>query len=271
MAIALPARSRPLRVVFCTRGGLFGERVLQRLRACDGIELCGIVRSKRIYDASYGFLRGAAAYLRRCGMAYSLYLLCATDIADALCALSRLRRARPKDTARQATVPVLATADLNDSRGLAFLRACAPELLVSAFFDQRLREEALAVPARGCVNIHPSLLPAFRGVDPVLQARLQGADRLGVTVHYMTPELDCGNILAQHAMSMPGRDSVFALTAQLFARGAELLIDALARIERGDPGEPQPPGGSYESWPTRSELRALHASGDSLIRLTDFG
>ena len=272
-AEALPAALAPcpraLRVVFCTRGGLFGERVLQRLRACEGIELCGIVRSKRIFDARYGFVRGALEYLRRCGLSYSLYLLCATDIADAFCALGQGRTA-PKQAAREPAVPVLATADLNAARGLAFLRACAPDLLVSAFFDQRLREEALAVPARGCVNIHPSLLPAFRGVDPVLQARIQGASRIGVTVHYMTPELDRGNLIAQHAMSMPAKGSVFALTSELFGRGAELLVDSLAKIGRGDPGQPQPPGGSYESWPTRSEVRALRAAGDTLIRLADF-
>jgi len=261
--------SRPLRVVFCTRGGLFGVRVLRRLRACEGIELCGIVRSNRVFDARYGFLRGAFEYLRRCGLAYSLYLLCATDIADALCAISRLRR-RPKDAAPDRAIPTLATADLNDPRGLAFLRQCSPDLLVSAFFDQRLREEVLAVPARGCVNIHPSLLPAFRGVDPVLQARIQGASRIGVTVHYMTPELDRGNLIAQQAVSMPGQGSVFALTAQLFDQGAQLLIDSLASIARGDRGAPQPPGGSYESWPTRREVRALRACGDTLIRLTDF-
>lgn len=268
-AAALAATSdlaqRPLRVVFCTRGGLFGERVLAHLRACDRIDLCGVVRSSRVFNAAYGFVRGSLAYLRHSGIAYSLYLLCATDISDAICAMDRQRGPSvPR-------IPVHTTRDLNDERGLRFLRECAPDVLVSAFFDQRLHEQALGIPRHGCVNIHPSLLPAFRGVDPVLQARLQGRRHMGVTVHYMTPALDAGNLLAQQAIDTGDSASIFETTTLLFDRGARLLTrEALARIEDGDPGTPQPPGGSYESWPTPAEIRMLRAGGWSLLRLSDF-
>jgi len=265
LAAASERARRPLRVVFCTRGGLFGELVLRRLRACQRIELCGIVRSSRIHHARYGFVRGALAYLSHSGLAYSLYLLCATDIADAVCAASRLRRDRvPR-------VPVHTTRNLNDAHGLRFLQACAPDLIVSAFFDQRLREAVLAVPPRGCVNIHPSLLPAFKGVDPVLQMRLQGLNRMGVTVHYMTPAFDAGNLLAQQAVDTASDRSIFATTALLFSKGADLFTgEALARIERGEAGTPQPAGGSYDTWPTRAQIRALRAGGGALLRLSDF-
>ena len=265
LAAASKDNTRPLRVVFCTRGGLLGECVLARLLSCDRIELCGIVRSSRVYDAQYGFLRGAAAYLRRTGLAYSLYLFCATDIGDAICALRRLTRPR------LSRIPVHTTPDLNDERGLGFLRHCAPDLLVSAFFDQRLREDALAIPSRACVNIHPSLLPAFRGVDPVLQARLRGERRMGVTVHYMVPALDAGNFLAQRSVDTGDNASIFETTALLYDLGAMLLTQvALGQIEAGDPGTPQPPGGSYESWPSPAEIRMLRSGGRTLIRLSDY-
>lgn len=260
-------RPRRLRTVFCTRGGLFGERVLSRLAACERIELVGIVRSSRVFHADYGFARGALAYLRCSGLAYSLYLLCATDLADAVCALARLRGSHPP-TPR---VPAHTTRNLNDSPGLRFLEKCEPDLIVSAFFDQRLRPEALAIPRFGCVNIHPSLLPALRGVDPVLQARIRGAERIGVTVHYMTPALDAGNVLAQEAIDLPRSSSIFESTARLFDRGAQLLTgEVLERIERRDPGAAQPSGGSYQSWPSREEIRALRVGGGRLVRARDF-
>jgi methionyl-tRNA formyltransferase len=266
-----PAPQR-LRVVFCTRGGWFGELVLARLRACERIELCGIVRSSRVFHRDYGFLRGALAYLRRSGLAYSLYLLCATDIAELICAIARRRSPRagvtPSSATGRARVPVHTTRDVNDPGGLRFLEDCAPDLLVSAFFDQPLREAALAVAVRGSVNIHPSLLPDFRGVDPVLQAQLRRA-RIGVTVHYMTPALDAGNILGQEAIEASEGGSVFAMTALLFDRGARLLIQALDRIGRDDPGVAQREGGSYESWPNPGEIRALRTAGGRLIRLSD--
>jgi len=160
------------------------------------------------------------------------------------------------------------TPDINDPTSLKFLRHCTPDLLVSAFFDQRLHEAALAVPARGCINIHPSLLPDFRGVDPVLQARLHRAS-LGVTVHWMTPILDQGEILAQRAISPDERASVFATTAGLFSAGADLLASRL-EMDPGDHGSSQRAGGSYQSWPTRSDVRALRAGGGALMRLEDF-
>lgn len=263
---AAAARASPpprLRTVFCTRGGLYGALVLERLRGCEAIELCAIVHSERILDARFGFLRGALALSRGSGLAYALYLWCATTLADWLGAS---RAVAPAPTRR---VPVHATRDLNSPAGLGFLARCAPDLLVSAFFDQRLGAAALAVPTRGCVNIHPSLLPDFRGVDPVLQARLARADSLGVTVHWMTPRLDEGAILAQQALTLPARASVCEATAALFAAGAELLATNLYRIAQREPGAAQRSGGSYQSWPSPAEVRALGALGIPLMRIAD--
>jgi methionyl-tRNA formyltransferase len=260
-------RSRRLRVVYCTRGGIFGALVLNRLQACEQIEVCGIVRSSRMFHPRLDAFRGALAYIGRSGVSYALYLLYATTIADLLCKSGSVEcvptRSRPGGP------PVHITRDINDPVSLSFLSDCAPNLLVSAFFDQRLHEPALGVTSHGCLNIHPSLLPEFRGVDPVLQARLRGAD-VGVTVHYMTPVLDQGAILAQRPISPDDHASIFATTATLFSTGAELLVSQIERLQRSDRGSPQPSGGSYQSWPTRSDIRALRTGGGALLRLADF-
>jgi methionyl-tRNA formyltransferase len=256
-----------VRVIYCTRGGLFGALVLNQLYACEKIEVCGIVRSSRMFHPRLDVLRGAVAYIRCSGISYALYLLCATTLADLLGGFGAVGHLPARH--RSGSAPVHTTRDINDPVSLQFVRECAPDLLVSAFFDQRLREPVLATPALGCINIHPSLLPDFRGVDPVLQARLHRAD-LGVTVHYMTPVLDQGAILAQRSLAHDPRASVFATTASLFSAGAELLVSQLERVEHGDHGSPQRAGGSYQSWPTRAEVRALRAGGGALMRLADF-
>lgn len=261
---AAPAAPPPrLRTVLCTRGGLYGALVRERLERCADLELCAIVRSERILDARFGFVRGALALIGRCGPAYALYLWCATTLAELLGAARACARARGRG------LPVHATRDLNSPAGLAFLARCAPDLLVSAFFDQRLGAAALAAPAHGCLNIHPALLPEFRGVDPVLQARLARAGSLGVTVHWMSPALDAGAILAQRTVPIAPAASVLEATAELFAAGAELLAANAGRIARRDPGAPQKSGGSYQSWPTRREVRALRALGIALLRGAD--
>jgi methionyl-tRNA formyltransferase len=263
------AAGRPpqrLRVVLCTRGGLYGALVLRRLRACDRLEVCGIVRSSRMFDPSFGFLRGSLAYLRRSGIAYSLYLWCATTLADVLCGVAPIGQV-PMRT-RAGGVRVHTTRNVNDPEALRFLTDCAPDLLVSAFFDQRLQEGALAVASYGCVNIHPSLLPLFRGVDPVLQARLATA-RTGVSVHYMTPTLDAGALLAQQSLVNSESASIFSATARSFGAGAALLAGVIEQVARKEAGIPQEAPGTYQSWPSRADIRALRRHKAALIRLSD--
>jgi len=267
-SLAPATGARRLRVVYCTRGGLFGALVLERLRASERIEICGIVRSARMMQPTFGFARGALAYLRRSGVQYSLYLWCTTSLADVLCRLAGVTPVPMRTRGRG--IPVCTTRNINDAAGIGFLRACAPDLLVSAFFDQRLEAAALGTPRLGCVNIHPSLLPAFKGVDPVLQARLRGVSSIGVTVHHMAPELDSGAILAQRAIPTPERSSVFDSTALLFRQGAELLVSELDRIEGGTGAVAQRTPGDYQSWPSRAEIRALRGRGVALIRPSDF-
>jgi folate-dependent phosphoribosylglycinamide formyltransferase PurN len=265
--LAAPAAAPRLRTVLCTCGGLYGAVVLHRLRACDRLEICAVIRSSRVLDPRFGFLRGAVAQIRRSGFVYALYLWCATTLADWLCALVGIGAVPARGAAPE--LAVLTTRNINDAEGLRFLAGCAPDLLVSAFFNQRLHAPALALPTRGCLNIHPSLLPEAKGVDPVFQSLLHGVPPLGVTVHFMTPELDSGRIVAQGSIEGRAGSSVFAMTAHLFHKGAELLAAAIEPIERGATGSPQSGAGSYQSWPTRRELRILRTRGGALLRWAD--
>src|ERR1700757_4745180 len=109
--LSIGTRPRRLRVVYCTRGGLFGALVLRRLRACDEIEICAIVRSSRNFHPRFGFLRGALAYIRRSGVAYALYLLCTTTLADLFCSLNAVGCVPTRS--RAGGTPVHTTADIN--------------------------------------------------------------------------------------------------------------------------------------------------------------
>jgi len=260
-----PEPSR-LRTVFCTCGGLYGALVLARLRACAHLEICGIVRSSRVLNPRFGFLQGAIAQIRRSGLRYALYLWCTTTLADGLCALSGLGNRTRRGVAAPRR---LTTRDLNDPEGRAFLAECAPDLLISSFFNQRFRAETLAIPTLACLNIHPSLLPDAKGVDPVFQSLLYGGPPLGVTVHFMNTEFDAGRILAQQEVVPRHGASVFELTALLYRDGAELLASTVDRLLAGDTGAAQSGPGSYQSWPTAAETAALRRQGGALLRFMD--
>jgi methionyl-tRNA formyltransferase len=234
-----------VRLVLCTSGGAPGAAVLGTLRRSDKIEVVGVLRSTRILSPRYSFARGALEQYRKSGLAYTMYLACAC--------------ARPLPAAG---LPLHATRDVNDRASRAFIERLAPELLVSAFFNQRIGSWATGV------NLHPSLLPALRGTDPVFQAMLRGERRLGVTLHRLAPELDAGDIIAQREAPRVAGESVLGATLRLYALGARLLLDSLKKINSGT-ATPQPASGDYASWPTREQVAALRAKGIRLARARD--
>jgi len=249
-----------------TCGGLHGALVLACLRRVREVEIIAVVRSSRVLDPKYGFLRGAREQIRRSGLPYSLYLWASTTLADWLCMLAPIG-AVPA-ASRPPGPRVLITRDVNEPRAFEFLADARPDLMVSAFFNQRVGPALLALPRLGCLNIHPSLLPDAKGVDPVFQALLH-AKGLGVTVHAMNAQLDAGRILAQQPCDARAGESVFAATARLFAVGAELLAGTLGRVAAGDAGLTQTGDGNYQSWPDPAQVRTLSAQGGHLIKWRD--
>jgi methionyl-tRNA formyltransferase len=130
-------------------------------------------------------------------------------------------------------LPVIQPPSLKDPQTIAELRKMAPDVIVVAAFGQILRPDVLALPRHGCVNVHASLLPRWRGAAPV-QAAVLHDDVTGVTIMKMDRGLDTGPILSQRAV--PIRDTVTAgeLFDELAQLGAELLIETLPRYVSGE-------------------------------------
>ncbi|WP_295583190.1 formyltransferase family protein [uncultured Lamprocystis sp.] len=256
--------ARPLvRVVFCGTAGLYSALVLQRLLACRDLEVVGLIRSTRVLRARFGFLRGAWHQIRISGVFYAAYLWMATDWTETLC------RCSLGHLARRHNLPTLTTRNVNDAAGLAFVTAAQPDVLVSCFFNQRIGDAVRRLPRRAAVNLHPSLLPAFKGVDPVFHARLRQAPSLGVTIHHLTDRFDAGSILRQQALPDVAADSLFMSTARLFDHGGCLLISLLRDGSDTQPGIPQVSTDAYDSWPTAGQVRQLCRRGIALLRMRD--
>ena len=114
-----------------------------------------------------------------------------------------------------------------------------PDLALCLGFPWKIPPDALAAPGHGIVNMHPSLLPRYRGPSPVSWAIRNGETEIGMTVHYMDAELDTGNILAQAPIPLGDEHGWDDITPKLASAVGELLPGVLERVERGDPGEPQ--------------------------------
>jgi methionyl-tRNA formyltransferase len=121
-----------------------------------------------------------------------------------------------------------------DSAALAQLRAWNPDLIVVAAFGQILRPGVLDLPPHGCLNIHASLLPRWRGAAPIQAAILHGDSQTGVTIMKMDPGVDTGPILSQRALSIDPADTAGTLAEKLAQLGAALLQDTLPAYLAGE-------------------------------------
>ena len=257
----------PPRVVFLSSGGLLGDLVLRRLRQSGKVEIVGLVRSRRVMVRGAGFLRGAAAYFLRCGVVYTVYIWTITTFAEFVGLFSGTGSITAR--AKRWGIPILHSRDINDEQGRDFIRRLHPDLVVCAHFDQRLYPPLCDSPQRPVVNLHPSPLPAYRGLEPVLQAMKAGDRRFGVTVHRLAESIDAGAILASaHAEPAP-RHSVLRTTYELFQRGADLLATHVDHALRPNQGTPQSGDGSYFSWPSGRDIWGLYRSGRHVAKPSD--
>ena len=127
----------------------------------------------------------------------------------------------------------------NNPEFAARLREIAPDFIVVAAYGKILPKEILDIPAYGCINIHGSLLPKYRGAAPIQRSVLAGDPESGVTIMYMAEECDAGDILAQRAIPIAGKTSEQVFD-ELSVLGADLLVECLPKIVSGElKGVPQ--------------------------------
>jgi len=109
-----------------------------------------------------------------------------------------------------------------------------PEAMVVAAYGQILPKWLLERPEHGCLNVHASLLPKYRGAAPINWALIEGEERTGVTIMEMEPDLDTGPIVLQESVGIGERETADRLHDRLAELGAELAVEALDRLEAGE-------------------------------------
>lgn len=139
-----------------------------------------------------------------------------------------------KRTALAAGVPVLQPASLRkEPAAVEALRQLAPDLIVVAAYGLILPKSVLEIPTFGCINVHASLLPAYRGASPITAAILDGLAETGVTIMLMDEGMDTGPVLRQAAQPIQPTDTTATLSARLADQGAALLVATLVDWRRG--------------------------------------
>ncbi len=138
-----------------------------------------------------------------------------------------------KQLALELRLSVFQPESINDPESAALIRCIAPDAMVVQAFGQKLSGELLSLPRLGCLNVHASLLPAYRGAAPINHAILRGEERTGITVMRMSERIDAGEILAQEAIAIHPNWTAGDLSDALAPVGAELIVRTLAEVEAG--------------------------------------
>lgn len=138
-----------------------------------------------------------------------------------------------KECALKHGIPVFQPVKIKEKEAVDRLREYPADIFVIAAFGQLLSEEILKMPPFGCVNIHASLLPAYRGAAPIQWAILNGEKETGVTIMQMEKGLDTGDMLLKKAIPIEPKETGESLHDKLMEVGAELIVEALPLIESG--------------------------------------
>ncbi len=149
----------------------------------------------------------------------------------------RGRRKQEVPVAKEAEIlelPLHRTGDVNGMTSRNAIKAENPDVVITAGFGQKLGRGVLDLPKHGCLNVHVSLLPKYRGASPVAAAIRAGEKKSGVTIFVMDEELDHGPMVAQRGIKLNGTETADELTVKLAEVGADLLVRTLGSYLDGE-------------------------------------
>lgn len=136
--------------------------------------------------------------------------------------------------AAEHNIPVYTPNDINHSIWVEKIRQLQPDVIFSFYYRDILKKPILDIPARGCINLHGSLLPKYRGRAPVNWALIKGEKETGATLHYMTENVDAGDIIGQCRFRIDDNDTAFTVQNKLAENAAHLLDKYLPDIKAGN-------------------------------------
>ena len=139
-----------------------------------------------------------------------------------------------KIVAERLRLPIQQPLKIRDSGAVVALRALRPDLILVVAYGQILPKSVLEIPRHGCINVHASLLPRWRGAAPIQYAILHGDRETGVTTMFMDERMDTGDIILQRAQLIHADDTSATLHDRLVKLGADVLVETVALIDRGN-------------------------------------
>ena len=230
--------------------------MLDAVHQCESLELKHIV----LFDSVSAARAGVVSVLKQHGLKKTFTKVLGVVVAKIERKLGMTSNSKlALDYAAKHGIACTVTSDVNSTDTRSLLRQNAPDLILVCSFSQIIRQSVIELPRIGIVNVHPSLLPKYRGPEPVFWALFHNESKTGVTFHKLEASVDAGDILAQVEASIPADTDLDQLTDSLFQLAGEHVAKTLVAFANGDK-DPQPQtqaDASYFSFPTPEQRRQL--------------
>lgn len=210
-------------MVLLTRDGLYSRLFVREFLANTELDVVGIV-----YSTSY-LSRGATPivdvlrFIARVGLFYAIYQAYIAWILPWL-----------KGLKLELNCPVLKSNNVNSNETVAWLNQFKPDFLLSFHFNQKMLQSVIDVPNRAALNFHPSYLPRWRGVDPVLFALQEGGAVLGGSVHRVTGDIDQGDVLLREKLANEHVAGLIKTNEALFTLGGRMAAEVIGDFDEFD-------------------------------------
>ena len=136
-----------------------------------------------------------------------------------------------KGVAEKAGVRLMVEKDVNSEAVRSMVQQLKPDLILSVHLRKILKKEIFSLASKGAINIHPSLLPKYRGLSPQHQGIMHGDRESGVTVHFIEEGIDTGDIIAQRKFEIKNDDYIFNVQMKMLAIYKELVVEAINLLE----------------------------------------
>lgn len=248
------------------------ELAMNKLLRRKDLHIIGIIRSD-ISPLRKKYWRYMVYGVRRAGLFYGLLIAATVYLPLAALAMGsffiwrRRRWLRINELVVRHHLKLHDTENINREASLNILKSWKPDILVSLYFNQILKKPALEIPSVAALNMHPGLLPKYRGLWPEFWKLHNREKQAGVTIHRLNEDIDAGEILAQMRFPIKKHDTKFSLALKSARHGSRLLIQTLQKIKIGLPLKPLKIKGlpTYYTFPEKQHFNRFFRQGKKLF------
>jgi len=241
------------------------------------IEIAGIVRADQ-FNLGTKHLKRTAHYFRKMHFVFLLKNIVTNIWKQIKMFVARyLFRNRKREyyavdeLAEMHEIPFLEVDSVNSKTAIDFIKAKKPDLLVSCFLLEILKKEVLDIPKKGSINVHPALVQKHRGTFSAFWTIAKNWKKSGATVHYMTEEVDEGDVILQKHFFVYPSDTIHTINKKAARLGGKLLVKALINIKKNRVKRFQLKRvAKIFTSPRPADIKRFYAQGKSLISTKDF-